>query len=50
MLTRPHSDHKTNKEHKIKPLGEIITSTANNDPSSQDDVLYQLKLKIAAFL
>ena len=52
LVTRPHSDHETNKEHKLKPLGEIITATPGivNDPSSQDYVLFQLKIKIASFL
>ena len=50
LVTRPHSDHKTNKEHKLKPLGEIITATKASDPSSEDYVLFQIKMKVASFL
>ena len=50
IVTRPHSDHKTNKEYKLKPLGEIITATKGSDPSSEDSILFQLKMKIASFL
>ena len=51
LLTYPHNDHETNKEHKLKPLGKIITATTNDTiPSSGDYVLYQLKMTIARFL
>ena len=51
ILTRPYDDHETNKEHQLTPLGNIITAIkSNNDPSSQDSVLYQLKMKVASFL
>ena len=50
LLTRPHVDHETNKKHKLKPLGEIITATKGDDSGSQDDVLFQIKMKIALFL
>ena len=52
LVTRPHADHETNKEHKLKPLGEIITATPGSasDPSSQDNVLFQIKMKVASFL
>ena len=52
LVTRPHSDHETNKKHKLKPLGEIITATPGNasDPNSQDNLLFQIKIKVASFL
>ena len=51
ILTRPHDDFETNEEHQVTPLGNIITAIkSNNDPSSQDGVLYQLKMKISSFL
>ena len=52
IVTRPHSDHETNKEHKLKPLGEIITATkgSTSDPSSEDYVLFRIKMKVASFL
>ena len=52
VVTRPHSDHETNKEHQLSSLGEIITATPGcaSDPSSQDNVLFQIKIKIASFL
>ena len=50
MLTRPHPDHETNKEHQLSVLGKIITATSDNVPSSHDDVLFQLKMKVAEFL
>ena len=52
ILARPHSDHETNKEHKLKPLGEIMTATPGSvsDPNSHDSILFQLKIKIASFL
>ncbi len=50
VLTRPHSDHETNKEHKLTALGNIITATLDSAPDSHDDVLFQLKMKVAEFL
>ena len=50
VLTRPHPDHETNKEHQLSSLGHIITATSDNVPSSHDDVLFQLKMKVAEFL
>ena len=51
ILIRPHNDHETNEEHKLKPLGEIITATRNAaNPCGGDGVLYQLKMKITRFL
>ena len=50
LVTGAHGDHDTNKEHQLTPLGEIITSTKSNDPSSQDNLLFQMKIKIASFL
>ena len=52
LVTRPHADHETNKEHQLSSLGEIITATPGSasDPSSQDNVLFQIKMKIASFL
>jgi len=52
LVTRPHTDHETNTEHKLTPLGNIITATRGSasDPSSEDDVLFQMKFKIASFL
>ena len=52
IVTRPHADHETNKKHKLTRLGEIITATPGSvsDPSSQDSILFQLKMKIASFL
>ncbi len=50
LLTRPHDDHETNKEHDVTSLGAIITTKGIADPSSEDGVLYQLKMKVASFL
>ena len=50
VLTRPNPDHETNKEHQLSALGHIITATSDNVPSSHDDVLFQLKMKVAEFL
>ena len=51
ILTRPHDDFETNEEHQLTPLGNIITAIkSDDDPSSEDSVLYQLKMKIASFL
>ena len=50
LLTRPHDDHETNEEHDVTSLGAIITAKCIADPSSEDSVLYQLKMKVALFL
>ena len=50
LLTRPHDDHETNEEHDVTSLGDIITATKGDDPSCQDNVLFQIKIKIASFL
>ena len=51
ILTRRYDDHQTIEEHQLTPLGNIITAIkSNDDPSSQDSVLYQLKMKIPSFL
>ena len=51
MLTRPHDDHETNPEHALNPLGNILTAMKIKDnPSSEDCILYQLKMKVASFL
>ena len=51
ILTRPHDDHESNKAHKLKALGNIVTATSSgNEPSSHDDILFQIKLKVASFL
>ena len=51
ILTRPYDDFDTHEEHQLTPLGNIITAIkSNDDPSSQDSVLYQLKMKIPSFL
>ena len=65
ILTRPHADHEsetydndndhnddTEQQLTLTPLGEIITTKAKkgNDLSSQDDILFQIKIKIASFL
>ena len=50
LVARAYADHDTNKEHQLTPLGEIITSTKSNDSSSQDNLLFQMKIKIASFL
>ena len=50
LLTRPHVDHETNEEHDVTSLGAIITAKGIADPSSEDSVLYQLKMKVALFL
>ena len=50
LLTRPYSDHKTNKKHKLSPLGEIVTATGGNDPDAKNNLLFQIKIKIASFL
>ena len=51
MLTRPHPDHETNKlVNALRPLGHIITATSDSTPDSHDDMLFQLKMKVAEFL
>ena len=50
LLTRPHDDHETNEEHDVTSLGAIITAKGIADSSSEDSVLYQLKMKVASFL
>ena len=50
IVTRPHDDHDTNEIHKLKPLGELITAIKSDNPNSEDDVLFQIKIKIASFL
>ena len=50
ILTRPHPDLETNKEHELTALGNIMTATSDSTPDSHDDILYQLKMKIAEFL
>ena len=37
LMTYPHSDYETNKDHKLYPLGEIITATRGSvsDPRSK---------------
>ena len=50
LLTRPHDDHETNEEHDVTSLGAIITAKGIADASSEDSVLYQLKMKVALFL
>ena len=50
LLTRPHDDHETNEEHDVTSLGAIITAKGIADPSSEDSILYQLKMKVASFL
>ena len=49
IVTRPHSDHETNEERQLTSLGRIITGVSSSDPSSQDSVLFQLKIHIASF-
>ena len=41
---------KRDEEHQPTPLGEIITASSSSDPSSEDSVLFQLKMKVASFL
>ena len=51
ILTRPHVDHATNADHRLTALGNIVTATMSGNAShSRDDVLFQIKLKIASFL
>ena len=51
ILTRPHIDHATNGDHRLTALGDIVTASISGSvASSHDDVLFQMKLKIASFL
>ena len=50
LLTRPHVDHEINKEHHSTSLGDIIIATKGSDSSHQNDVFYQIKIKITSFL
>ena len=50
MLTRPHDDHETNEEHQLTPLGQIVTVNKGDNPNSQDNLLIQIKIKVASFL
>ena len=50
ILIHPHGDHATNGDHKLSALGDIVTATSGNLPSSHDDVLFQMKLNVASFL
>ena len=45
ILTRPHDDHETNKVHKLKALGNIVTAT-----SSGNVELFDIKRIIVSFL
>ena len=33
IVTRPHSDHETNKNHQLTSSGEIMTAARGSDPS-----------------
>ena len=35
LLTSPHPDHKTNKQHQLKPLGLIITARSTSTSTSK---------------
>ena len=52
IVTRPYTDHHTNKKHKLTRLGVIITATSYSvsDPSSQDNLLFILKIHVERFL
>ena len=50
IVMRPHADHEANTKHKLTPLGEIVTATKGSDPSSQDNLLFQIKMKASSFL
>ena len=50
LLTRPHTNHQIYKTQQLTPLGPIITAKKSSALSSQDDVLLQIKMKIASFL
>ena len=45
ILTRPHDDHESNKAHKLKALGNIVTAT-----SSGNVELFDIKRIIVSFL
>ena len=47
ILTRPH---RSQRRYPMSPLAHIITATSGNVPSSHDDILFQLKMKVAEFL
>lgn len=51
VLNRPYNDYETNNHHSLSALGNIITAEPDdNDPSSRDNILYQLKIKLARFI
>ena len=50
LVTRPHDDHETNEEHQLTPLGQIVTVNKGDNPNSQDNLLFQIKIKVASFL
>ncbi len=50
LLTRPHDDHETNKEYCVTSLGDILTRTKGSDSSNQNNVLFQIKMRITSFL
>ena len=50
ILTRPHSDHEINRDHKLKALDHIVTAVSGRESGSHDALLYQLKHKIAKYL
>ena len=66
VLNRPYDDHLSSKKdckicytiqtqrsrrsHSLKPLGRIITAKTDNDPSSCDNILFQLKIRLSKFI
>tara|TARA_A100001015_G_C15015666_1_gene725381 strand:+ start:42 stop:1628 length:1587 start_codon:yes stop_codon:yes gene_type:complete len=51
VLNRPYNDYETNNDHSLSALGNIITAEPDdNDPNSRDNILYQLKIKLARFI
>jgi len=59
VLNRPYDDHLCceanhilikERSHSLKPLGRIITAKTDNDPSSCDDILFQLKIRLSKFI
>ena len=50
IMTRPYLYHENNDKYGLTPLGRIITATKGNDPNAQDNLLFQMKIKIASFL
>ena len=50
IVARPHSDHDTNDKHRLTSFGKIITATKGSDSRGQDNVLFQIKMKITSFL